>query len=267
MQLTWNRGSPVITQATSAVLSIEDGDAHRTIPLQAAQVRTGSILYTPVSDQVQMQLAVITPSASVTESVLVLLPKTGPARTVAIHPPVAAEPPQRAANKNAPRSVFARPFTPTPSPARQVTPVTSFAEPPALSTGATSAAATAPWSRPAFNLPPPAPSADSAQPEPQRPGAPAAVYSPPEPLQQVRPAFPAALKFALSRATTIEVIVTIDDAGRVVKVTPRPQPGLNPMLLENAVATAKQWRFKPAHRGDTPVASEMLLRFNFIPSR
>lgn len=267
LKLTWDRGSAVIVHATSAVLSIEDGDARRTIPLQAAQVRTGSILYTPVSDQVQMELAVATPAESATESVLVLLPKAGAVRTVAILPPVLATPSQAAAPQRASPILPARRFTAPPASPRQSAPVVPLSEPPTLASGANPAApATPSWSRPSFILqPPPAPSVASTEPKPQRTPATGPVYRQARPVHEVRPTLRVALRNLSSKVTTVEVMVAIDASGKVVKAEPQPQAGVNPMIVSAALQAARQWTFNPARQGDQPVASEMLLRFNFAP--
>ena len=87
LKITWNRESASISNATLGVISIKDGDSRRTISLEAAQVRGGSLLYTPVSDEVQMELAVATPAGNATESVLVVLPTMGPAQTFVVRLP------------------------------------------------------------------------------------------------------------------------------------------------------------------------------------
>jgi TonB family protein len=68
-----------------------------------------------------------------------------------------------------------------------------------------------------------------------------------------------------SKVTAVEVMVAIDESGKVVKAEPQPQPGVNPVMMSAALQAARQWTFDPARRGDQPVASEMLLRFNFAP--
>ncbi len=268
LQLTWDRGSPVIVQATSAVLSIEDGEARRTIPLHAAQVHTGSILYTPVSDQVQMELAVTTPSESATESVLVLLPKKGPVRTVAILPPVLAQSSQSAAPKSTSPIAPAKPFTAPPASPRKSAPVVPLSEPPALAVGSSppAVADTSPWSRPSFNFQPPAtPSTAATELKPQRTPVSAPVYRGARPVHKVQPTLRVPLRNLSSKVTAVEVMVAIDESGKVVKAEPQPQPGVNPVMMSAALQAARQWTFDPARRGDQPVASEMLLRFNFAP--
>ena len=87
LALTWDRDSPVIAAATSGILSIRDGDSTRVISCDAAQLRDGSLLYVPETDQISIQLTVTTPIRTYMESVTVILPRvaerpaaTSPAR-------------------------------------------------------------------------------------------------------------------------------------------------------------------------------------------
>jgi hypothetical protein len=289
LKLTWDREASMIANATSAVLSIEDGDSRRTIPLRATEVRAGSILYTPVSDQVRMELAVSTPADHVTESVLVLLPKTGPPQTLVARPPVhtplsgsASEPPFTPPPAPAPtKASFSepvKPFIPPPAPSRNPAPAIRLSEPPAVAGINSAPPVSAPlvsaplWSGPPVAPPPmvrPAPAPVPA-PAPQAPRPAPAVapqYYPPEAITRVRPSFPPALKSVIANATTVEVVVTIDETGKVVKADAKPQPGLPPTLVVDSVLAARQWKFRPARRGDQPVPSQIFLRFSFDPKQ
>jgi TonB family protein len=74
LKIMWDLNSPGIAGATSGVLDIDDGGAKRQIPMTADQVRFGSLLYTPVSDQVSVRLTALKDNqSSGQESVLVLL--------------------------------------------------------------------------------------------------------------------------------------------------------------------------------------------------
>ena len=66
---------------------------------------------------------------------------------------------------------------------------------------------------------------------------------------------------------TVEVQISIDKTGRVVKATPVPKKGANPVLVLAAVDAARHWTFRPAHIGDQPLASEMTIGFNFAPTK
>jgi Gram-negative bacterial TonB protein C-terminal len=74
LKILWDLNSPEVAGATSGVLDIDDGGARRQIPMSADQVRFGSLLYTPVSDQVSVRLTTLKDNQSTKqESVLVLL--------------------------------------------------------------------------------------------------------------------------------------------------------------------------------------------------
>lgn len=77
LELTWNRDSAAIEAATSGTLSIQDGGSRRLILFDGTQLRNGSFLYTPKTDQVLIQLTVTTPAKDITESVTAILPKPG----------------------------------------------------------------------------------------------------------------------------------------------------------------------------------------------
>ena len=288
LKVTWNRESASISNATLGVISIKDGNSRRTISLQGAQVRAGSLLYTPVSDEVQMELAVATPAGNVIDSVLVLLPKAGPAQTFVVRPPQAASLPAPAspapawpdrpvAPESASRFQPAKPFTAPPAPPRQSAPAPPPSEPPTLAAVANSTlpAAAPLWGHPALSVQPPPvapapPALPVAAPNPQtqRAIAVAPVYREAETVYKAQPVFPATLlstptRNTITRSLAVEVLVSIDETGAVVKAEPKSQPGVHPLMVAAAVTAAKQWKFLPARRGDRPVPGEMLLRFNF----
>ena len=84
--LTWNRESAAVLNAISGVLSIEEGGGNRRITLDPVQVRHGSILYAPATDQIQLQLTVLGPQGTAFESVIVILPKAGAPQVQALAP-------------------------------------------------------------------------------------------------------------------------------------------------------------------------------------
>ena len=80
MLLSWNRDLPVIQTAAKVILSITDGDRHENIALDPNQVRTGSILYPPITGDVSFQIEVTGAHQSKTtsESLRVLDPRPSP---------------------------------------------------------------------------------------------------------------------------------------------------------------------------------------------
>jgi hypothetical protein len=74
LKIMWDLNSPAVAGATSGVLDVDDGGTTRQIPMTADQVRFGSLLYTPVSEQVSVRLTTLKDNQNTQqESVLVLL--------------------------------------------------------------------------------------------------------------------------------------------------------------------------------------------------
>jgi hypothetical protein len=73
--LTWNGQSPPIANASIGMMTIWSQGTIRSLTLTAEQLRSGSILYKPVSDQVEFQLAVMSGDQVTQESVIALLPE------------------------------------------------------------------------------------------------------------------------------------------------------------------------------------------------
>ncbi|MDQ6758280.1 MAG: hypothetical protein M3Z32_00270, partial [Acidobacteriota bacterium] len=64
-RLTWNASSPAIVSAVAGLLSIQDARGHKEISLESNQLRSGSILYQPYGEQVQLQLSLLAADQSV----------------------------------------------------------------------------------------------------------------------------------------------------------------------------------------------------------
>jgi hypothetical protein len=99
--LTWNRDAVVIQHASKVVLSITDGDRHENIEMDPNQVRTGSIVYPPISGDVsfQMEVADAKQSRTTSESLRVHDPRPSP---LAASSTPAIQGPQLAAKQNTP---------------------------------------------------------------------------------------------------------------------------------------------------------------------
>ena len=91
MKIRWDLNSAPVSDATSGVLNIDDGGVKRQIPLTGDQVRFGSLLYSPESAQVTVQLTTLKNDQSTAQgSILVLLKKPAqPQRTDGGAPPAA----------------------------------------------------------------------------------------------------------------------------------------------------------------------------------
>jgi hypothetical protein len=75
LKLSWNRESSALLGATSGILSIREGGSFRQFTLDPTQIRSGSILYAPATDQIEIQLTVQDQKGANSESVIVVLPK------------------------------------------------------------------------------------------------------------------------------------------------------------------------------------------------
>jgi periplasmic protein TonB len=78
--ITWNRESEAVKKADHAVLSISDGPQHENVEMDLAQLRTGSIVYTPVTGDVVFKMEVSRAGQPTTgsESVRVLRTRPSP---------------------------------------------------------------------------------------------------------------------------------------------------------------------------------------------
>ena len=90
---------------------------------------------------------------------------------------------------------------------------------------------------------------------------------PPIASRQVLPGVPPLLRGKLWNATTVEVTVSVDASGNVVKAEAVAKPGLHPQLRDAAVQAAQRWKFQPAQFNGHPVPANMVLKFNFAASR
>lgn len=91
-------------------------------------------------------------------------------------------------------------------------------------------------------------------------------YQPPRPLRQVLPNVSVLPAGVLAQASQLEVLVKVDERGRVTEATP-VQNGrrINPALLGSAVTAARQWKFEPATMHGKAIASQHSIVFQFAP--
>jgi hypothetical protein len=67
LQLSWDRDAPILLKATAGRLSIADGGIHKNLGLELSELQRGSILYSPITDNVVLRLEVLS-AGSVTTS-------------------------------------------------------------------------------------------------------------------------------------------------------------------------------------------------------
>jgi TonB-like protein len=283
LRLTWNREAAVVRAATSGLLSIRDGQFTRQIPLDPTQLRGGSILYAPTSDQLQLQLSVLDAVNTTTESVMVIIPKVGSPAVQVMRGQNGSGATQRRSPES--RSALADPVqfqlpkSPAPSAGNQAVRSPSspvIDEPPTLKPGDLTTKPGDLTTAKVLDAPLPAPRPPASKPATsipeQQTTAPPAVftanshaYQPPVAINQVMPGVPPELKLLVTKPKTVEVRITIDAGGKVVKAEPVPGQDLHKLLIDAALNAARRWQFRPARSNDQAITSEMLLQFNFKP--
>jgi TonB family protein len=95
----------------------------------------------------------------------------------------------------------------------------------------------------------------------------AAEARPPVAIHRVVPVVPILLRGQLWNTTVVDVRMSVDASGSVVKAEAVPKPGLHPALRDEAVKAARWWKFQPASFNGHPVPAEIDVRFNFAASR
>jgi len=93
--LTWSRDSAAIRNATRATLSISDGERHENYDMDLAQLKTGSIVYSPLGGDVSFQMEVIGKDQSRTATETLRLLQTRPSPM-----PAEGQDPKNAKNAN-----------------------------------------------------------------------------------------------------------------------------------------------------------------------
>jgi TonB family protein len=288
--LNWNNRAPVIQHASRVVLSITDGERHENIEMDPNQVRTGSIVYPPLSGDVSFQMEVTDANQSRTtsESLRVHDPRPSPLATS----PAPAQGPQPGAKQNTPgksqnsESADSASADASPKPqdeqavARNTTPVKQFdkeslaqrlrpAAPADMAEAPTEVRANT--SAPG-NLGSIMSGAASAGPAPARPADTSASaanpnsggqITPAEPMYKKAPEYPkVARQIGASGVVEVEAMIGTDGRVKNAKVLKG-----NPMLQKAAIDAVNEWRYKPALLNGKPVESPVQIKLNFTPDR
>ena len=295
LQLSWDRNAPILLKATAGRLSITDGSIHKNLDLDLSELRSGSILYSPITDNVVLRLDVMgAGSATTSESVRIVagLPPPLPAQFQipnAVHtprspservnsaaPPSAprlADPPKQisgaeAALKGLLSPGVLRPTSNDPLPAQSGPPEPSdesFSAMPSPDTPLR-AANTAP---PSLSAPvPPEVEIKSSAPVVKLPSvappAPRVVdrISKVEPARLISGKDPVYPRLARQDrvAGTVEVSFHIGVDGTVRNFTSVKGP---PMLVQPVLDAVRMRRYEPARLNGNPIDSELSLAFVF----
>jgi len=258
LKLIWNRQSPMIAGATSGTLTITEGNRDRTIPLSAAQLRTGTILYAAAGGQIQLQLTVTGPGEPQSESVLVILPPGSPPE---VQPLGRQATPAIVSNSTPPPIKV---FTPPPvRPHHSDTTGFSMESTPLLP-APSDATPTLPSMLVQAVTAPPAPLVRSSQPPATTTEHTSTPFYPPAVTRSVAAVYPTDLKNLNLKPKTVEIKVAIDQRGRVVKSEYLPGKEWIPnAMVQAAISAARICTFSPARHGDQAVPGELILQFNF----
>ncbi|MDQ6675896.1 MAG: energy transducer TonB [Acidobacteriota bacterium] len=271
MRVIWDR-SMGLDRTSTAKLTIQDGESVREMPLNGAQVASGSVLYTPNSKDVLFRMEVQTDNLPVQSELLRVVSAREPetrapfptAKTgsrVSIHP-LPAVPPHKAEKTAAVSSPMPsgklpglrQQFLPPENPLRGG-PGKEEREPVELEV-------------------PPAGVAQHplapALPEPPQPIArhisqPPSVFKPPTPVRKVIPAADG-LGWKVNYPVDVSIQVTVDASGRVVaaRQAPNETPGAA-SLVSAGLRAAREWSFEPGTRDGKPISSEHIIVFHFRP--
>ncbi len=286
LRVSWNGKADWISKADFGMLLIRGSAVSRDVPLSADELRAGSVVYASPVDQVRFQLTVVSGGQVAREFLTIVLPQSaepppggarlasspsgnsgagavprppvssGPAITTELRQfketrhPAAATPPR--IDEPPPVSGAAPVNSGTPSMLNQ--PAVSPSPPP-VSINQAPVSAPAPVDVPAQGIP-------QGQPSLATSGARPLVA-----IHQVVPTVPTLLRTVTWKLTAVDVNVSVDASGRVVKAEVAAKPGLHPLLIDAAVQAALQWKFQPAQFNGHPVPANIVLQFNFARSR
>lgn len=291
--LSWNRHSPAVQAASSAVLSIQDGPQHRNITLDHDHVVSGSVFYRPASDDISFRLDLREARGPDVAQILRVLdssarkpasgagaappdtnvapatarnvpPAAGTQAEKRVHEPLskptagtqkAAEPVQLASAKS---PIPAPPLAePSPSAADPVTTLMQSAETPLRPAPPAADPLKPPLANPpaAVQSTPNAAAAAAKQ-------APVPGYVPPRPLRWVQPDGAS----RVSEPLDIKVKIRIDETGHVTAAHALIEgPRRDRKLMAAAVAAVRQWTFEPAKAHGTNIPCEETIVIHLGP--
>jgi TonB family protein len=269
--VSWNGDAPIVAKANFGMLLIRGTGVSRDVPLTVEELRAGGFVYALAADEMRLQLNIVAGEQVAREFLTVVRPQTpdGPAspansrssnsNTAAVPaPPVVRKP--VAVAQPLPEIKPFKPAAPSPSAAA---PPLRMEEPPAAGRAAPVNAGTLSLlNRPPVSVPAPV----DAQVE-QSPSPLSVQAQPPVAIHKMIPGLPTILRGHLWNATAVDVKLSVDASGSVVKAVAVAKPDLNPALREEAVQAARWWKFQPASFNGHPVPAEIVVRFNFAASR
>ncbi len=291
----WNHDSPAARSAIFGSLLIRDSEQSQNIDLSRADIMGGSIVYTPRSGNITFRLLLTNSAIETSEEMIRFI--GGESHTIESRTQVRT--PDARVSLTAPNSALAAPSSVTESAVTPPPIAPSPVTPPPVTASAPAAAAdrktpvivvqpslelarasTAPDLVPVPILPPapignkPAPGVPStgspvpaSVPQATVPPTHAITSTPPVPLRTSQPTKEDRASWKLYSPVTIPITVNVDMRGRVIKAFPsiKPDPHINPFLVQLCINSAMEWVFKPATREGRPVPAEFGIEFRFKP--
>src|ERR1039458_6458684 len=293
--VSWDGNAPIVSKANFGMLLIRGSGVSRDVPLTTDELRAGGSVYTLASDELRFQLNIVAGEQVAREFLTVVRPLT---------PESPARLPTRLASASSDNSNAAVPSLPAKSePAPQplaeirqfepVAPSRSAAAPPLGLDEPPAAGGLAPVNTRTLSVPNPTSVSVSnptsvSVPNPTSASVPAPVEvqgkevpvrqmqsdpvlaaeaRPPVAIHRVVPVRQILLRGQLWNTTVVDVRMSVDASGSVVKAEAVPKPGLHPALRDEAVKAARWWKLQPASFNGHPVPAEIVVRFNFAASR
>jgi hypothetical protein len=253
IRIGWDRNSPVIAAARRGSLIIQDGASTRNLDLDGYLLRTGSLVYSTPAPDVTVRLEVDSPERIVSESVRAVRSPQGSPSAGSSDAQAAAgaetKPPSELSTAIADANDIAREG----GQSRRSRPGVDLPKDRNSLPGAAKAGTGAGAEEGRFPIV--LARADTAE----------DAYVGPRPLQRVDPEPSFSLHPFIVPEVQINVRVSIDKSGHVVRAESLSRGNaLMEHLSKIAVQAARQWTFVPARREDQSVPSEIMLQFQFV---
>lgn len=268
VSVAWDRAVGSLPGVEAGIMSITDGSANREIALSPEQLRGGQIVYRPLSANVEFRLTVGgAKRQNLTEAVRVLGAEVAnqPLRVERVPEPK----PEMARMPELLRRAPVASTSPLPEPGSLGTEPLAVA--PALRAHEQALPRVHPPTpaAPVEAAPPPAEKAAAtavAEPVPAPPTSTTINLTAPIPVKRASFPFPPELRRLLRNEALIDVGVSVDAKGRVIKASAVPLTPETPrLLLGLAESAALRWQFTPATHNGQPAPGQTVLHFRVKP--
>jgi periplasmic protein TonB len=292
LMVSWNGNAAILSKAEFGMLVIRSRDLTRELPLTAVELRAGGVVYAPTSERAQLELSVVAGGQLSRESLTVqaAIPESPPGVTEAPPTPLPVAPALVVPGSTPTPPAIRREFKPAAERASAEPVVPRIGEPPQAASQApvnggalfllsqvpvpvqppaapVTKQAASPAGLPPASQPTPA-QVPAKAPVPQASAPPGTAEArPPVATYRVAPSVPSQLKTVLWAHTVVEVKVSVDASGSVVRAEAVPKSGVHPLLRDAAVQAARRWKFQPAQFNGHAVPADTVLQFTFAASR